>query len=200
MISRSFEEETTPLADYPRRIGPFEVDRQAGVLTLRRDNQGELGLQGCLLFAFSMTFVSIMGILTVVRTAEIDDRVPSDDAARLFAPAKNNFGFLWLVALFLLFVVVPFYIWRAYQSALTYSFDRKVGHAARNGRDLFPLHKLEYVCIKESQDPDDAYLYSLQLIYGDGYDLTLFTGYEERTVMNLANEIASFTLRDVVWK
>mgnify|MGYP000890432753 CR=1 FL=1 len=193
MLPGSDEQEATALFGRPAHLGPFTVDRTPDRLTLRQDDQGGFDLKGCLLLAFTMLFVTILGVMSVVHTADVDERIATDDPARLFAPSLNHVGFLWLVALGLLCIVVPWYVRNAYRSAHTYTFDPLKDAFLHNDRKQFALHRLEYVRIRETRDPDAAYLYLLELVHTDGYDFPLFNGYDERAVLNLANEITSFT-------
>lgn len=186
--------------DEPLPVGPFQIVRDDEELTLRRENQGELSVKGCFLFAFTMLFVLIVGILSVLQTAETSGGVTLDDANILFAPTRNHFGFLWLVALALLFVVLPLYVARIYNAALVFTFRRADDLFLRNGRKVSTLRRIEYVCLRETRDPDSAYLYLLSIFHGDGQEIELYNGYDERAIMNVANEIAAFVGTRVVWK
>jgi hypothetical protein len=184
------------------RVGPFDVSGGADELTLRLENRGELSLKGCFLFAFTMCIVLALGFLSVLHPAETNvmANVSVDDPERVFAPTQNHLGFLWLCASLLMLVLVPLYVLRAYKAALTFTFRKSDDAFLRDQRLVTHLGRIEYVSIRETKDPDARYLYLLNIVYGDGQEMLLHNGYEEREVMNLANEISGFLGRPVVWK
>jgi hypothetical protein len=181
-----------------RRVGPFEVERDGYMLTLRLPNQGGFGATGCLLFASTMFFILVLGVLSVIQT-ERDGGGPATPT-HAFVPTENHFGFLWLFATVGMFVAVPLYVRRSYRASLNFSFDRATDGFYRNSTRLCALRKVESVRIRETKDPDDRYLYLLEVCHSDGCEVMLHNGYDEREVMNIANEIATFIHQPVIWK
>lgn len=196
MVSQ--EDEVAPPA---YRVGPFDVTNSPDQLVLRLENRGALTLQVCLLFLFTMMFVLILGIFAVVQTAQSGARSANmDDPARFFSPQQNHFGFLWLILSLGMFVAVPVYVRHLYRAALVFSFRRSDEAFLRDGHLVTRLRKIEYLTIREVRDPDARYLYLLNVIYNDGQDMLLHNSYDEREIMNLANEIATFVGVKVSWK
>lgn len=181
-------------------VGPYRIGRGDDTLTLRLENRGEITVKAVLLFAFTMTFILIVGVLSIIQSAETGSPSTIDDPQTLFAPTRNHCGFLWLTGTVLMFILVPLYLRRTYHSALVFSFDRAANAFTKSGKSITRLSRIEYVCLRETRDPDGAYLYLLSILYGDGYEVPLYNGYEERTAMNLGNEISSFIHRPVLWK
>jgi hypothetical protein len=179
------------------RVGPFDVRNNAGELTLRLENRGELSGKGCALFAVTMTAVMILGFLSILQTLETGGNY--GDPSRAFTPTKNHFGFLWVLSTLMMLVLIPLYVVKAYRSALVFSFRKSDNTFRRDNRVVSKLSRIENVRIAESKDPDSHYLYLLHLCYGDGYEMLLHNGYDEREVMNLANEISVFVGCKVVW-
>jgi len=183
------------------RVGPFDVSGSAEELTLRLENRGELSLKGCFLLLFTMGIVLTLGLLSVLHPAESSVATMSvDDPERVFAPTQNHMGFLWICASLLMLVLVPLYVLRAYKAALTFTFRRPDDAFLRDGRLVTHLRRIEYFSVRESKDPDARYLYLLDVVYGDGQQMLLHNGYEEREILNLANEISTFVGCPVVWK
>ncbi len=188
-----------PVAPATHQVGPFAVSDTPDCLTLRYENRGSLGIKGCLFFGFIMLGLLCLGVLSVVQTSE-KTRMGMDDPSRLLAPTHNHFGFLWMFGLIALFVGFPVYVMRAYQSALTFTFDKEAGVFRRDKRIVCKLPKIEHLRIKETRDPDSKYLYLLEILYNDGHAMLLHNAYNEREIMNLANEIGAFVDRQVVWR
>jgi hypothetical protein len=184
------------------RVGPFDVSDGADELTLRLENRGELSLKGCFLLLFTMGIVLTLGLLSVVHPVESNamTNLSVDDPERVFAPTQNHMGFLWICASLLMLVLVPLYVLRAYKAALTFTFRRSDDAFLRDGRLVTHLGRIEYLSVRETKDPDARYLYLLDVVYGDGQQMLLHNGYEEREILNLANEISAFVGRPVVWK
>ena len=202
-------QETPPAASPPssHQVGPFDITRDANALTLRLENHGEVTLQLCLLFAFTMLFVLGLGVLAVLQFATPPPLPPHthtyvgiDNPARFLSPEQNYFGFCWVLVLVALVFGIPVYVARVYRAALVFTFCRSDDAVLRNNRLITRLRKVEYVRLREIRDPDDRYLYHLDLVYGDGREMPVHSAYEERQVMNLANEIAAFVGTKVVWK
>lgn len=188
-------------APQSHRVGPFDVVNRPDELTLRLENRGSLSLLGCALLAFTMLGVLALGILSVVQTSEMSASVHSfDEPDSFFAPTKNHFGFLWLLCSALMLVGVPLYVKRAYKAALTFTFRRSDDAFLRDNRLVTRLRRVENLTICETKDADSKYLYLLQLVYGDGHKMLLHNGYDEREVMNLANEIGAFVGKPVLWR
>jgi hypothetical protein len=184
------------------RVGPYEVSHRRDALLLCLANRGELGIKGCALFAFTMLIVLVLGALSTlqVATAPAAPHVVVDDPGRFFAPRQNHFGFLWLFASALMLVIVPLYVLRAYKAPLVFEFRRSEDTLLRDGRPVTRLRRIENLSITETKDPDSRYLYLLEVVYGDGHRMLLHNAYEEREVMNLANEISAFVGTGVVWQ
>jgi hypothetical protein len=89
---------------------------------------------------------------------------------------------------------------RTYKSALTFTFRKSDDAFLRDQRLVTHLSRIEYLSIHESKDPDARYLYLLKVVYADGQEMLLHNGYEEREVMNLANEISAFIGCPVNWR
>lgn len=182
------------------RYGSYVLEPQGDSLILRMDNMGDISFKGCLLFAFTMLCVFILGILSVFQTARTTDRVSLGDPSRLFEPQQNHFGFLWLVATIMVLGGIPIYIHLAYRAPLTYEFRKSELLFLRNGRRVTQFSRIEYVLLRESRDTDGRYLYLLDISYNDGMRMLLYNDYDERKTMNLANQIASVVGCRVVWK
>ena len=97
-------------------------------------------------------------------------------------------------------VAIPFYVARTYRSTLVYTFRRSDDVLLRNNRIITQLRRIERVVIEEAADPDGRFLYDLALVYADGLELSLHTGYDEREVKNLANEISKFIGVQISWR
>lgn len=187
----------------PRRIGPFDVRRDINTLTLRAADRGEIGFNGCLFFAGLTVFVMAMGILALFQAATVPQTMHHhlpNNPAPLLEPPGNHFGVLWGISIAALVVGVPLYVRKAYHSALVFTFRRSDDSFYRGTYRITRLSRVEYVALRETLDPDERYLYHLIIFYGDGRDVELHCGYNEREIMNLANEIASFVGTRVVWK
>jgi hypothetical protein len=179
------------------RVGPFDVRNSASELVLRLENRGELNAQGCGVFAVTMTVVMLMGFLSLLHVADTGGSF-ADPAATL-APTRNHFGFLWIVSSVMMLALVPLYVIKAYRSALVFAFRKSDNTFRKDNRVVSRLSRIEHVSLRETKDPDSRYLYLLHVIYGDGNQLLLHNGYEEREIMNLANEISAFVGCRVVW-
>lgn len=186
---------------HSHRVGPFDVSSRPDELVLRMENRGELSLPGCVLLVFTMMGVLALGVLSVVQTAGSNaDPHAFDEPGRFFSPQDNQFGFLWLIGSLTMLVGIPVYVARAYKAALTFTFRRSDDAFLKDSRYITRLRKIEYLSIRETKDPDARYLYVLDLVYGDGRELALHNGYDEREVMNLANEVSAFVGKPVIWK
>lgn len=200
------EDETATLRErQSRRIGSYQMERGSEEFTLRLDNQGDISLKGCLLFAFTMVCILMLGILAVAQTAQAQQQHRRElvlgDPTRLFEPQQNHFGFLWLVATILILVGIPFYVRQAYKSPLCYTFlQGDGGEFLRNGRRVTRFSRIEYLLLRETKDADGRYLYLLDISYNDGLRMMLYNGYDDREIMNLANEISRFVGCRVKWK
>ncbi len=183
----------------PRKIGPYEVTRDYGLLTLRLPSNTQFGLTGCLLFSLTMLCILFLGVMTVLRAADTN-QIGTDDATQIFAPTKNHFGFLWMVSCIALFITIPVYMSRAYKPALTFTFDRSRDQFAQDNKTVTSLRRIEAVAIRETRDPDNTFLYLLHIVHTDGYEVLIHNAYDEREVMNLANEVGGFLERPVVWR
>jgi hypothetical protein len=179
------------------RVGPFDVRNSATELILRLENRGELSGKGCALFAVTMTTVMILGFLSIIQT--VDTGANFTDPTQAFTPTQNHFGFLWVFSSVLMLVLIPLYVVKAYRSALVFAFRKSDNTFRRDNRVITKLNRIEHISVCETKDPDARYLYMLHLVYGDGYEMLLHNGYDEREVLNLANEISAFVGCRVVW-
>lgn len=109
-------------------------------------------------------------------------------------------AFLWLVATAGMLIFVPYIVNRAYKSAMTFRFSKAKNGFYKDKKKIARLDKIEYLLLHETKDPDSRYIYRLYVIYGDGQQLFLHNGYNEREIMNLANEISLFLHRPVKWR
>jgi hypothetical protein len=184
-----------------RQFGPFHVSRSSDEISLRLENHGELSIHGCLLFFFTMFCILFLGVLSVIQSAQAPEiRSGVEDPSRVFSPTENHFGFLWIVSLLLMVVAVPVYVIKTYRSALIFRFNRSDNSFYRGGHRICRLNRIEYLRLSEEKDPDSKYLYFLRISHSDGQEMLLHNGYDEREVMNLANELASFLHIDIKWK
>ena len=181
-----------PYADYPKQMGHLTVDRTLETLSLRRENAGGVGIEAYLLFGLAMLAITILGFLGMVESGQSAQATGTVEASRALAPTTNHFALFWIIGVIGLFVGIPWYLKKAYGAAHTWTFDKAAGQLSENKRNAVPLRRIECVAIRETKDPDDRYLYLLEVLHTDGYELLLYNGYEERDVMRLAQEIAGF--------
>ncbi|MES2460753.1 MAG: hypothetical protein V4671_09220 [Armatimonadota bacterium] len=185
----------------PRQFGPFDVSRSADELSLRLENHGELSVHGCLLFFFTMFCVLFLGVFSVIQSSQTPAMKSGvADPSRVFAPTQNHFGFLWLVSLLLMIVAVPVYVIKTYRSALVFRFNRSQNSFYRGGQRICRLNRIEYIRLSEEKDPDSKYLYFVRISHSDGQEMLLHNGYDEREVLNIAKELASFLETEIKWK
>jgi hypothetical protein len=197
------EPSRTPYSELTKscQFGPFDVSRSQSEMSLRLENHGELSVHGCLLFFFTMFCVLFLGVLGVLQSAQAPEvKSGIADPSRVFSPTDNHFGFLWLLSLVLLIIAVPVYVIRTYRSALIFRFNRPDNSFYRGSHRICRLNRVEYLRVSEEKDPDEKYLYFLRISHSDGQEMLLHNGYEEREVLNLANELASFLEIDIKWK
>jgi hypothetical protein len=148
--------------------------------------------QGCLLLFLTTVCVTIIGILAVVQGDVAAGGKDLTKEAGFFDPHANHFGFLWLIATVLAGVALPLYIWKLYQTTVTFVFDRETDRFTRNGKVITRLSKVEAVRVRHSDDPDQRELHKLLVVYGDGFELPLDNWYDERETYYVAHEIAAF--------
>jgi hypothetical protein len=140
----------------------------------------------------AMFAVTLIGFLAViqsdapVRIGGAIDRIP------VVAAGQNHFTFLWIIGIAMMLIGVPVYVGRAYRAALTFTFDKQAGVLRENNLRIVGLSRIEYVNIRETTDSDGRYLYLLRISHTDGHEVLLYNGYDEREVLHLASEIASF--------
>lgn len=193
-------QEQTERAGVPQ-FGPFIVSRTPSELSLRLENHGELSIQGCLLFFFTMFCILFLGVLSIFQSAQAPAiKSGITDPSQVFAPTQNHFGFLWILSLILMVIAVPLYVVKTYRSALVFRFNRMDGVFYRGGQRVCRLNRIEYIRLSEEKDPDGIYLYFVRISHSDGQEMLLHNGYKERDVLNLANEMASFLETDIKWK
>lgn len=179
------------------KVGPYDVVHSADELSLNLANRGELSVPGCLLFVMAMVAILALGFISVVQTIE---KTPlHEEPTKFFSPSQNHFGFLWLFGIVLMLVFIPYYVMKSYQAELVFTFRKSDDAFLRDKRLVTRLRKIEFVRIEETKDPDGRYLYLLNLIYNDGQEMLLHNGYDEREIMNLANELSAFIPCPVRW-
>ena len=181
-------------------MSQYDIIREDGRLTLRKGLGDRLTGTGCLLFFCAFLSILFVGMLSLMQDVEFVGTGPQAEATRFFHPRHNHFGYFWGVGSLLMLVLVPVYVVHAYRSALTFRFDRIRQEFSRNGKLITRLPRIEYVWIRETQDPDRAYLYQLLVVYEDGYEMPIDVDYDEREIVNLAKEIAGFLDVAIVWK
>jgi hypothetical protein len=184
----------------PDRVGPYDIERTPDVLTLRFDNRGEVGVKGCLFFVVGMICILSLGVLSVIQSADTKNQKSASDPSHMFGIYTNQSGFLWILLTVAMCILLPLYLWRLQHSAAVFTFDKVQKRFARSGKTIASFAKLEHVRIRETKDPDQRYLYEVELLYGDGYSVFLHNTYEEREAGNLAKEIAVFVEIPVVWQ
>ncbi len=183
------------------KVGPFDVSHTTNELVLRLEKRGELSAPACLMFVLTMVIILLLGVMSILHTHGMKaNGVALDDPSFVFAPARNYFALLWLVSSLLMIVVLPLYVVRAYNSALIYTFRRSDNAFLKGKQRIARLKHIENISIRETRDPDRKYLYYLNIVYNDGQQMLLYNGYDERTTMNLSNEISAFIGCPVKWK
>ncbi len=181
-----------PYGDYPRQVGPLTIERDPDSLSIRRENAGGLGVEVYIFFAIAMLAITLIGFLGMIQGGQSAQATGTVEATRSFSPTNNHFALLWLLGILCLLVGVPLYIKKAYGAALVFRFDKRSDFLFENKARVAPLHRVECVAIRETKDPDDRFLYMLEVLHTDGHELLLYNGYEERHVLTLASEIAGF--------
>ena len=168
---------------------------------MRLENRGELNWIVCLSLVGTMGVILTMGLLSVLQPVQdARSKFLSDDPMHLFAPGENHMAFLWLVSSLLMLVFIPFIVTKAYRGAMTFTFRNSDNIFLKNRRPVTRLDRIEYLILHETFDPDSRYIYRLYVVYGDGREQFLHNGYDEREVMNLANEVSTFVRRPVKWR
>jgi hypothetical protein len=179
------------------RVGPYNVIHSADELSLNLENRGELSVSGCLYFGAAMAAILVMGCIGVLQTIE---KTPlHEEPSKFFSPSQNHFGFLWLFGIVLMLVFIPYYVIKSYKAALVFTFRKSDDAFLRDNRLVTRLRKVEFFRIEETKDPDGRYLYLLNIVYNDGQEMLLHNGYDEREIMNLANELSAFLSCPVRW-
>ena len=190
--------------DQKHRVGPFDVIRSPDSLVLRFDDQGSISFRGCLLLVFAMLFLLVLGIMAIAEFAT-SPAPPQhvyagmDNPARILAPQQNYFGLLWVICTVSTLILVPLYIRRAYTAAQTWTFRRSDDAFLKGDQLITRMRRIEHLSLRETRDPDDRFLYILDLYHSDGRHIELHCDYDERQIMNLANEISVFVGTRVVW-
>lgn len=179
---------------------PFEIIRDEEQLTLRLPAAPQLTAAGCGSFAVTAIGLLVIGLFSLLHDLRGEALRPVGEPFDHFTPTENHFGFLWLVTSILMLVAVPIYVVRSARAPLVFRFLRTPDLFLRNNRQVTRLARVEGVCLRETQDPDQRFLYLLHVVYADGREIEIFNGYDERAMMNLANEIARFTHARVFWK
>ena len=183
-----------------QKIGQYQVERTPDAMTLRLDNQGDISMKGCLLFAFTMLCMTFLGILSVVQASQVQHRDTIGDPSQMFQPQENHFGFLWLILMVIVLVGIPLYAHQSYKASLEFTFRRTDLTFLRNRKRVTRFGRIEYVLLRETKDTDGRYLYLLEVSYNDGMRMMVYNGYDDREIMNLANEISKVVGCRVVWK
>jgi hypothetical protein len=187
-------------ADISNRVGPYDIHHTPDCLTLRFDNRGEVGVKGCLFFLVGMVCIISLGVLSVIQSADSQNQKLVTDPAHMVGIHTNQSGFLWIVSTLAMLVLLPVYLWRLHHSAAIFTFTKSTQIFARNTKTIAPFAKIEKLQIRETKDPDQRFLYEVELFYGDGYSVFLHNTYEEREAGNLAKEIARFVEVPVIWQ
>jgi hypothetical protein len=185
--------------DTSNRVGPYDIERTPDCLTLRFDNRGELGVKGCLFFFVGMLCIVCLGVLSVIQSADTQNQKLATDPAHMIGIHTNQSGFFWMVLTVAMIILLPLYLWRLHHSAAIFTFTKPTQVFARNGKTITSFAKIEKIQIRETRDPDQRFLYEVELFYGDGYAVFLHNTYEEREAGNLAKEIGGFIEKDVIW-
>ena len=179
-------------ADYPKKVGQVFMERDLETLSLRRENAGGLGIEAYIFFAIAMVAITFIGFMGMMQGGQAAQATGSVAVSRAISPTTNHFALLWVIGIAALAVGVPLYIKKAYGAALVFTFNKASGYLLENGKRVVSLRRIEGIAIRETKDPDDRYLYLLEVLHTDGYELLLYNGYEERDAMTLATEIAGF--------
>jgi hypothetical protein len=189
------------VSDISRRVGPFAVTNTSHELILQLENRGELNWIVCLSLVFTMGTVLALGMLSILQPVQDSrSRFTSDDPMHLFAPSENHMAFLWIVATGLMLIFVPYIVNRAYKASIRFRFNKTENAFFKDRRRITRLDKIEHVLLHETKDPDSRYIYRMYIVYGDGNQLFLHNGYNEREIMNLANTVSVFVHCPVKWR
>ena len=189
------------VSDISRRVGPFAVTNTSHERILQLENRGELNWIVCLSLVFTMGTVLALGMLSILQPVQDSrSRFTSDDPMHLFAPSENHMAFLWIVATGLMLIFVPYIVNRAYKASIRFRFNKTENAFFKDRRRITRLDKIEHVLLHETKDPDSRYIYRMYIVYGDGNQLFLHNGYNEREIMNLANTVSVFVHCPVKWR
>lgn len=178
--------------DYPKQIGPLAVERDLESLSIRRENAGGLGVEAYIFFAIAMIAITFIGFMGMMQGGQSAQATGTVEVTRTFAPTNNHFALLWIVGIACLIIGVPLYVRKMYGAALVFLFDKRSDFLYENKNRVAPLHRIECIAIRETRDPDERYLYLLEVLHTDGHELLIYNGYDERQVLTLASEIAGF--------
>ncbi|MGC8667175.1 MAG: hypothetical protein ACP5VE_03530 [Chthonomonadales bacterium] len=170
----------------------FAVQQYDHKLVLYKSHQGRLHSVGCVYFGIALCCAGILGLLGLLWEAESGTDHTALDPPQLFSPHGNHFGFLWLVAMAVLFGLVPAYAARAYRAGTRIVFDRIAGTVSVNGRCVTRLDRVEGVVLRCTTDPAGVPIHRLVLLHSDGAEWVIHTAYNRPEVSNLAWAIASF--------
>lgn len=186
------------------RVGPYDVATTRDILTLRMENRGEFTMKACCAIGLAMLCICAVGVMSIIQTSDVAT-APSGSGVmeapeQFFAPQHNHFGFIWLASSILMLVLVPVYIANAYKAAVMFTFDKAEDRFLCGKKQLSRLTRVEHLRLTEVKDPDARFLYLVDVIYGDGKQVLLHNGYDEREAMNLANEVSIFIRRPVKWR
>ena len=181
-------------------MSQFDISRSEEQLTLKHPLSVQVLPTGCLLFAAASLCLALLGLLGILEDAQGFGSGVAADSAHFFHPAHNHFGYFWLLGALLMLVLVPWYLVTANRSALVFTFERNTGLFLRNGRVVTRIGRIEYVCLRERQDPDEAFFYELSIVYADGHEMLIDNSYDEQQIASLAKEIAGFLETPLVWK
>ena len=184
------------------RLGPYEVRRTPEELTLRLDNHGDVSVKGCLFFLVGMICIVIVGVFSVIQSADSKNHKSPTDLEHMVGIHTNQSGFLWVVLTLAMVVLLPIYLFRLQHSATEFMFKKTQTENLflKNRKIISDFAHIENLQIRETYDPDRRFLYEVELFYGDGYSLFLHNTYDEREAGNLAKEIADFINVRVVFK
>jgi hypothetical protein len=183
------------------KIGPFDISRTDDELVLRQEKRGYLSFAGCMAFASTMLCILVLGVMSMVYTSAATRYGGTvSEPSAVFSPSRNQFGFLWLVGSILVMILLPLYVIHAYNRALVYRFRRSDNVFLKGKQKIAGLRRIEYLCIRESREPDKRYVYRLHIVYNDGQQMQMHNCYDEREILNLGNEIGRFLGCDLKWR
>lgn len=168
----------------------FQIWETDDLLTLRMPVDARRVAVGCGGFAAAAFCLMLLGAAGVWMEATSTET--GGDVAAFFDPARNHFGFLWLVALALLAAFLPYYVWRVSRSGVILAFDRADGVLRRNGLVVCRLVRIDAVRMAAVRAPGERRLYRVDVVYDDGCKLLVDESHDLDDVRPAAVAIADF--------